>query len=59
LRFLADYERNLEENLHLRTSVGFSYKSQCWTAVLRYTDRPDDQEVEVKIDLHGIGEFGF
>jgi LPS-assembly protein len=59
LRFFVDYKRNIEENLRLRTSVGFSYKSQCWTAVLRYTDRPDDQEIEVKIDLHGIGEFGF
>jgi LPS-assembly protein len=59
LRFFADHERNIEEDLRLRTSVGLSYKSQCWTAFLRYIDRPDDQKIEVKITLHGIGEFGF
>ena len=59
LRFFVDYERNIEENLRLRTSVGLSYQSQCWTVFLRYIDRPDDVKAEIKISLHGIGEFGF
>ena len=59
LRFFADYERNIEENLRLRTSVGLSYRSQCWTVLLRYIDEPEDAKAEVKISLHGIGEFGF
>ena len=59
LTFFADYERNMEENLRLRTSVGLSYRSQCWTVLLRYIDEPEDTKAEVKISLHGIGEFGF
>jgi lipopolysaccharide assembly outer membrane protein LptD (OstA) len=59
LRFFADYELNMEENLRLRTSVGLSYRSQCWTVLLRYIDEPEDTKAEVKITLHGIGDFGF
>ena len=59
LRFVADYERNIEANINLRTAVGFSYESQCWTLFMRFIDEPEDTKAEVTIRLHGIGEFGF
>ena len=59
LRLLADYEHNIEENIRIRTGVGLSYRSQCWTVFVRFVDEPEDTKAEVSITLHGIGEFGF
>jgi len=59
VRLFADHERNLEDNISLRTAVGFSYKSQCWTLLMRFVDEPEDVKAEVTLSLHGIGEVGF
>ena len=55
----GDYERNLEEDLHIRTSLGFTYTARCWSLDFRYTDRSNDQQFEFKINLHGLGGIGF
>jgi LPS-assembly protein len=59
LFLFGDYERNLEENLHIRTSLGFTYTAQCWSFDFRYTDTSNDQKFEFKINLHGLGGIGF
>ena len=59
LFLFGDYERNLEENLHIRTSLGFTYSAQCWSFDFRYTDTSNDQKFEFKINLHGLGGIGF
>jgi LPS-assembly protein len=58
LSVFGDYERNLEENLHIRTSAGFFYNAQCWSFRFNYVDEPEDTKFEFKIDLHGLGGFG-
>ena len=58
LMLFANYERNIEEDMTLQTSFGFSYKSQCWSMDFRYTDRNDDEKFEFKINLTGLGGLG-
>ena len=59
LFLFGDYERNLEENIHIRTSLGFTYTARCWSIDFRYTDKSNDQEFEFKINLNGLGGIGF
>ncbi|UCG05983.1 MAG: LPS-assembly protein LptD [Desulfobacterales bacterium] len=59
LLVFGDYERNIEEDLHIRTSLGFTYTSQCWSFDFRYTNKPNDEKYEFKINLHGLGGIGF
>jgi lipopolysaccharide assembly outer membrane protein LptD (OstA) len=59
LFLFGDYERNLEDNLSIRTGLGFTYTARCWSIDFRYTDRSNDQEFEFKINLHGLGGIGF
>ncbi|MGD8520600.1 MAG: LPS assembly protein LptD [Desulfobacterales bacterium] len=59
LFIFGDYERNIEEDLHIRTSLGFIYTAQCWSLDFRYTDEPGDQKFEFMINLYGLGDIGF
>jgi LPS-assembly protein len=59
LSVFGDYQRNIEENLHIRTSLGFTYNTQCWAVKFRYVDEPNDKKYEFKINLHGLGGIGF
>jgi LPS-assembly protein len=59
LSLFGDYERNINESLHVRTSAGLKYVSQCWSVYFQFTDEPDDTKYEFKIDLHGLGGIGF
>jgi LPS-assembly protein len=58
LKIFGDYEYNLEEQQHIRTSTGFFYTTQCWSFYFNYVDEPEDTKYEFKIDLHGLGGFG-
>ena len=59
LIIFGDYERNLEEDLHIRTSLGFTYTARCWSLDFRFTDKSNDQQFEFKINLHGLGASDF
>ena len=58
LSLFGDYERNINESQHIRTSGGVKYVAQCWSVFFQFTDEPDDTKYEFKIDLHGLGGFG-
>ncbi len=58
LSVFGDYERNINDDQHVRTTGGFKYVSQCWSVFFRFTDEPDDTKFEFKIDLHGLGAIG-
>ena len=53
----GDYERNLLDDIRLRTSVGFRYTSQCWAVDMRYVDEVSDRRFEFAINLVGLGAF--
>ena len=58
LKVFGDYEYNIEEEQHIRSSVGFFYNSQCWSVNFNYVNEPEDEKFEFKIDLHGLGGIG-
>ena len=39
----------------LETLVGLEYRSRCWSLILSYRDRPDDEQVMVSFVLAGLG----
>lgn len=39
----------------LETLVGLEYRSRCWSIILSYRDRPDDEQVMVNFVLAGLG----
>ena len=53
------YERNIEDNQHIRTELGFNYISQCWGFNFKYTERPAEEKFEFRIILNGLGGIGF
>ena len=50
LRIFGDYEYNIEEEQHIRTSAGFFYDTQCWSVHFNYVDEPEDTKFEFKIN---------
>jgi LPS-assembly protein len=58
LKIFGDYEYNIEEEQHIRTSAGFFYNTQCWSFHFNFVDEPEDTVYEFKIDLHGLGGIG-
>ena len=59
LTVFGDYEYNFADDQQIRTSLGFKYKAQCWGVEFEYSDRPSDVKYEFRIDLSGLGGFGF
>ena len=59
LNLFGDYEYNIEEDQQIRTTLGFKYKAQCWGVEFEYSDRPSEEKFEFRIDLSGLGGFGF
>ena len=59
LSLLTEHEQNIEENLRIRTVVGFTYKAQCWSFDFKYTDEPNDRSYAFKVNLFGLGGVGY
>jgi LPS-assembly protein len=59
LSILLDHEQNIEKSLRIQTGAGFSYQARCWSFDFKYTDEPNDQIFEFKINLFGLGEVGY
>jgi LPS-assembly protein len=59
LSILTEHEYNLDEDLRIRTSAGFSYQAQCWSFDFKYTDEPNDQIFAFKVNLFGLGGVGY
>jgi LPS-assembly protein len=59
LDVFGDYEYNIEDDLRIRTTLGFNYRAQCWGVEFKYSDTPSDVKYEFRIDLSGLGGFGF
>jgi lipopolysaccharide assembly outer membrane protein LptD (OstA) len=59
LSLLAEHEQNIEENLRIRTAVGFTYQAQCWSFDFKYTDEPNDRSYAFKVNLLGLGGAGY
>jgi LPS-assembly protein len=55
----AENKYNFETDQRIRTAGGFTYNSQCWSFDFKYTDTPNDWEVNFKIALTGLGEFDY
>ena len=55
LTVFGGYERNILDDKRIKTSTGFKYRSQCWSAEVGYTDEPDDRKYEFSISLYGLG----
>ena len=58
LTLIADHEQNIEKSLRIQTGAGFSYQARCWAFDFKYTDEPNDQKFEFKVNLLGLGEAG-
>jgi LPS-assembly protein len=59
LSILLDHKQNIEKSLRIRTGAGFSYQASCWSFDFKYTDEPNDQIFEFKVNLFGLGEVGY
>ena len=59
LSILLDHKQNIEKRLRIRTGAGFSYKANCWSFDFKYTDEPNDQIFEFKVNLFGLGGIGY
>jgi LPS-assembly protein len=59
LSILLDHKHNIEKSLRIRTGAGFSYQASCWSFDFKYTNEPNDQIFEFKINLFGLGEVGY
>ncbi|MDX1707290.1 MAG: LPS assembly protein LptD [Desulfobacterales bacterium] len=52
-------EYNFESNQRINSTVGFTYKTQCWSFDFNYLNEPNDWNVGFKIELIGLGEFRY
>ncbi len=59
LSILLDHKQNIEKSIRIRTGAGFSYQASCWSFDFKYTDEPNDQIFEFKVNLFGLGEVGY
>jgi LPS-assembly protein len=59
LSILLDHKQNIEKSLRIRTGAGFSYQARCWSFDFKYTNEPNDQIFEFKVNLFGLGEVGY
>ncbi len=55
----AENSYNVETDQRIRTAAGFTYTAQCWSFGFKYTDTPNDWEVNFKIALTGLGEIDY
>ncbi len=46
---------DFEDEGSLETLVGLEYRSGCWSLILSFRDRPDDEQVMVNFVLAGLG----
>jgi hypothetical protein len=48
-------ERNLYDDKNIRTVIGFSYVSQCWSVDFSYTDEEEgERKYKFIVRLHGL-----
>lgn len=59
LSILLDHKQNIEKRLRVRTGAGFSYQARCWSFDFKYTNEPNDQIFEFKVNLFGLGQVGY
>ena len=64
LTFRGNYQYNFEQNVPVEAGLGFIYTAQCWSfdGIVRQrtgVDNSKKYDFEVKINLFGLGEFGF
>ena len=55
----AENKYNLETDQRIQTAGGFTYKAQCWSFDVKYTDKPNDWKLGFKIVLTGLGEIEY
>jgi LPS-assembly protein len=54
----ADYERNLDEETEIKSTLGMIYNAQCWSLDFSHTKESDDRRYALMISLYGLGGFG-
>jgi LPS-assembly protein len=59
LSILLDHKQNIETSLRIRTGAGFSYQASCWSLDFKYTNVPNDQIFSFRVNLFGLGNFGY
>ncbi len=52
-------EYNFESEQRIKTTLGFTYKTQCWAFDFNYINEPNDWKVGFRIELVGLGEFKY
>jgi lipopolysaccharide assembly outer membrane protein LptD (OstA) len=53
----VEYEKDLNEDHHILTSIGALYKAQCWSFQLTYTREEKDERYDFMIGFRGLGEI--
>ena len=57
--YLTYHQRyDFSTNDQLEQTVGIEYRQQCWSVLLSYSDREDDQSVMLTFTMRGIGSVG-
>jgi LPS-assembly protein len=60
--FRAGHDHNLYDDQAIETSIGVSYRSQCWGLdfdyAVEYNDEKDNHKVSAQFNLVGLGSFG-
>ena len=54
----AIYEKNLFDDDLLKTGVGMTYRTGCWSFNFSYTKEQSDRKIAFMIELFGLGEYG-
>ena len=57
LSVTAEYEKDLNQNNHLLTSIGALYKAQCWSFQLTFTREEGDDRYDFMIGFRGLGNI--
>ncbi|MCG6893781.1 MAG: LPS assembly protein LptD, partial [Desulfobacteraceae bacterium] len=53
----AEYERNIYDDLDIRTSLGVVYQAQCWALDINYLEYEDTSQFGFMLSFSGLGEF--
>lgn len=57
LSITTAYEKDLNDDNHLLTSIGALYKAQCWSFQLTYTREEGDDKYDFMIGFRGLGNI--
>ena len=57
LSVTGEYERDIDNQRDLLTTLGVLYAPQCWSIKLAFAQEDEEQTYSVMIGLYGLGEL--